>query len=172
MSAAPRRRQRPVEALHLAPDGEDEIHTGGDAVDNWLANSYQTDGYSRGTPFPDTVDTSGVTDPAPAAVYQSYASSSYDGHLTYALPVPDGTYTLRLHFVDGDAKGRKQRVVVAGKPRGDVEGFAGAGKPLEVPLAEAASAAGRVEVAIEALTPAGAVVSAVEIVPAAVAAKR
>jgi hypothetical protein len=86
----------------------------------------------------------------------------------FELTMPPKTGgTLRLHFVDGDGQKRRQRVVVQGKPRGDVEGFDGPGKTLEVALSPAEVAGGRVEVAVRNLNPGGsAAVSAVELVPA------
>src|SRR6202034_2816524 len=52
--------------------------------------------------FPNAVDTSGVTNPAPQAVYQSYAqaASGIGNALSYHLSVPDGVYTIRLDFVE------------------------------------------------------------------------
>ena len=48
-------------------------------------------------------DRSGVTDPAPVGVYQTlaYADSGVGRSLGYRIPVADGTYTIRLHFVEG-----------------------------------------------------------------------
>jgi hypothetical protein len=45
-----------------------------------------------------TIDTSGVTNPAPAAVYQSVRWGAF----TYTIPnlTPGGTYTVRLHSVE------------------------------------------------------------------------
>ena len=44
-------------------------------------------------------DTSGVTDPAPSAVYQTARVLYYsDQVMTYSIPVPSGSYKLRLHF--------------------------------------------------------------------------
>jgi len=54
--------------------------------------------------FSDTFDTSGVTDPAPASVYQScrHRIRGVETAYGYDFPgVPDGTYLLRLHFGDG-----------------------------------------------------------------------
>ncbi len=77
------------------------IDTGGPAVDNWLADSYQTQGSSPGS-FTAPVDTSAVANPAPQAVYQSYALAAYGAgnQLAYDLPVHDGTYTVRLDFAE------------------------------------------------------------------------
>jgi hypothetical protein len=84
----------------------------------------------------------------------------------FELMLPAGTVgTLRLHFLDGDGQKRKQRVVVQGKPRGDLEGFAAPGKTLAVPLTAAELATGKVEVSVQNLNPTGsAAVTAVEFV--------
>ena len=74
------------------------INAGGPAVGVWSANAYETSSGSTGT-ISASIDTSGVTNPAPQAVYQTYAYAS-GTQLTYQLPVPDGTYTLRLDFVE------------------------------------------------------------------------
>src|SRR5207302_10460906 len=61
----------------------------------------------------------------------------------FEVTVPKGTAgTLRLQFVDGDAKGRRQQVTVQGKARGRVEGFTGPGKTLDRVLTPAEVAAG------------------------------
>ena len=63
----------------------------------WLA-----DRYSLGTVvnnLTQAVDTSGVVNPAPAPVYQNFATVN-SGPVSYRLPVPDGDYTIRLHFVE------------------------------------------------------------------------
>ena len=80
------------------------INVDGGVVGDFLADGYQTPLYKPGEgslTFLDPVDTSHVTDPAPQAVYQSmaYATNGYD-RLSYALPVPDGTYTIRLDFAE------------------------------------------------------------------------
>ena len=80
------------------------INVDGGVVGNWLADSYQTPLYKPGESsltFSDPVDTSHVTNPAPQAVYQSmaFANNGYD-RLSYTLPVPDGTYTIRLDFAE------------------------------------------------------------------------
>jgi hypothetical protein len=78
------------------------INVGGSATANWLANAYQTAGDSEGDSFTDAIDTSLVSDPAPQAVYQSYMQADYGvgKALAYDLPVPDGSYTVRLHFAE------------------------------------------------------------------------
>ena len=72
----------------------------GPTVDNWLYDHYHTDWYSQ-TSFTQAVDLSGVVDPAPEAVYQTYRYASGVGDkVTYELPVRDGDYTIRLHFAE------------------------------------------------------------------------
>jgi hypothetical protein len=49
--------------------------------------------------FSGTPDTSGVTDPAPNAVYQTARVLFYSTQdMIYSIPVDSGTYKLRLHF--------------------------------------------------------------------------
>ncbi len=110
----------------------------------------------QGTPF----------DGWPAAAAKVHAWTD-PKQVRFEIKLPANTTgTLRLHFVDGDARDRKQKVLVAGKPLVDVEGFAGTGKSLEVPIAAADSRAGKVEVALQNLNPATtAAISTVEFIP-------
>jgi len=73
-----------------------------DSLGNWQANTYQTVSYSDATLY-STVDTSGVVDPAPASIYESEsrAESGAGNHIAWDIPVEDGDYVVRLHFVDG-----------------------------------------------------------------------
>ncbi len=51
--------------------------------------------------FDSSVDLSGVVNPAPMPVYQTSRVIYYDYYgqvISYAIPVPAGSYTLRLHF--------------------------------------------------------------------------
>jgi hypothetical protein len=70
------------------------INAGGDTQGNFVAD---TD-FNAGTTYSSssTVDTSGVTSPAPQAVYQTVRY----GNFTYTVPnlTPNTDYTLRLHF--------------------------------------------------------------------------
>ncbi len=86
------------------------IDAGGGAVGNWVANAYQTAGSS--TTNNTAINTRGVTNPAPQAVYQSYAyaANGVGQELAYSLPVPDGTYTIRLHFAEPSNVGVGGRV--------------------------------------------------------------
>ena len=79
------------------------VDAGGGQVNNFVPDTYQssTNDYAA-INFSNVVDTSGVVAPAPQAVYQSYAQASYGvgNTLSYSLPVPDGTYTIQLDFVE------------------------------------------------------------------------
>ncbi len=72
----------------------------GPIVDNYLADAYRLNGTVGSTT--NAINLSGVTAPAPEAVYKTfvYGPSGMDAKLTYAFPIPDGNYTLRLHFVE------------------------------------------------------------------------
>ena len=48
-----------------------------------------------------TPNLSGVTDPAPAEVYNTYMFPPSGNHLAFALPVPDGSYNVRLFANNG-----------------------------------------------------------------------
>ncbi len=76
------------------------MNSGGTTTNNWLADRYRTGGTA--TTVGNTVNTSLVIDPAPATVYQSYAraASGVGQILNYSLPVPNGNYQIRLHFVE------------------------------------------------------------------------
>ena len=71
-----------------------QINCGGDASSPYTADQY----YSGGSSYIDanTIDTTGVTDPAPQAVYQSERW----GESTYTLPnlISGASYKVRLHF--------------------------------------------------------------------------
>jgi len=70
------------------------INAGGSSVGSFAADT----GFSGGSTYSSsaTVDTSGVTNPAPQAVYQTVRF----GNFTYTVPnlTPNTAYTLRLHF--------------------------------------------------------------------------
>ncbi|MFI5378942.1 MAG: right-handed parallel beta-helix repeat-containing protein, partial [Tepidisphaerales bacterium] len=74
------------------------VDTGGPAVGYWTADAFSTTSDNSRT-VTNTIDTSGVSNPAPQQVYQSYVWPSSGSELAYQLPVPDGNYTLRLHFM-------------------------------------------------------------------------
>ncbi|MBW1807635.1 MAG: hypothetical protein JRJ87_05525 [Deltaproteobacteria bacterium] len=74
---------------------------------NCGSNEYDVAGWIRDDAFvsggsdyvnSNTIDTAGVANAAPADVYKSVRHQSPHD---YSIPVPDGTYLLRLHFADG-----------------------------------------------------------------------
>ena len=83
-----------TEQDHDSPPYSAKINCGGGALaGDWLADS----GYSGGTAKSTTTAIGNATN-APQAVYQT---RRYAPTLTYSFPaVPDGTYTIRLHFAE------------------------------------------------------------------------
>lgn len=78
-------------AIHI------RINCGSNDLD--VAGWERDDGYVSGGEDwtnPSTISTAGVTDAAPADVYQSVR---HWGH-SFDIPVPDGDYLLRMHFAD------------------------------------------------------------------------
>ena len=77
------------------------VNAGGSQEDNWLQDAYSVTSYSTSS-FTNAADLSGVTDPAPEEVYQTYRYATWGvgNVLSYSLPVPDGNYTIRLHFAE------------------------------------------------------------------------
>jgi hypothetical protein len=86
--------------------------------------------------------------------------------LRFELRLPAGSPAkLRFHFVDGDERQRRQRLIVQGRTIGDFADFAGAGKLVEVNLTSQDTRTSRIEVAIQNLNPTApnAVVSTIEL---------
>ncbi len=75
-----------------------QVNAGGTGSGYWNTDVLRSGG-TTGT-IAEPVNTAGVTDPAPASVYASYSSGAYFNPMSYAMSVPDGTYTIRLHFVE------------------------------------------------------------------------
>ena len=79
---------------YVAPTAILSINAGGDTSGNYVADK----DYSGGSTYTSSasVDTSGVTNPAPQSVYQT---TRY-GNFSYTIPnlTSNGAYTLRLHF--------------------------------------------------------------------------
>jgi alpha-L-fucosidase 2 len=72
------------------------VNAGGGAAGSFMADEYYSGGNTHATTA--SIDTSGVTNPAPQAVYQT---ERY-GNFTYTLPdlSPGAQYTVRLHFAE------------------------------------------------------------------------
>ena len=73
-----------------------QINAGGPTTGTWVADEFFTGGATAGTG--NTIDLSGVTNPAPMAVYQT---NRY-GNFTYKVPgfTVGKNYTVRLHFAE------------------------------------------------------------------------
>ncbi|MFO0905559.1 MAG: right-handed parallel beta-helix repeat-containing protein [Pirellulales bacterium] len=79
------------------------INVGGPAVDNWLFDDYVVAAGSSESFAPQTViELPVASSAADAEVYRTYRIGDWaeGGRLAYHLPSPDGTYTVRLHFVE------------------------------------------------------------------------
>jgi flagellin-like hook-associated protein FlgL len=76
--------------------GNIQINAGGAAVDPFIVDTDFTGGTTSTSTK--TVTTTGVTNPAPQAVYQSYRY----GNFRYAIPglIANASYTVRLHFAE------------------------------------------------------------------------
>jgi glucosylceramidase len=76
--------------------GSVQINAGGPAASPFVADTDFTGGTTSSVT--NTISTSGVTNPAPQAVYQS---NRY-GNFTYTIPglTANGSYTVRLHFAE------------------------------------------------------------------------
>ena len=84
-----------LEVLTTTPTAID-INCGGSAESPFVADVYFGSGNVATTGA--TIDLTGVTDPAPMAVYQSLRY----GSVSYTIPglTPGGAYTVRLHFAE------------------------------------------------------------------------
>ena len=73
-----------------------EINSGGATVGTWLADEHYSGGNTSSTGA--TINTSGVSNPAPAAVYQTERWGAF----SYTIPnlTPGGSYQVRLHFAE------------------------------------------------------------------------
>jgi len=83
-------------SLAVTVPGAIQINSGGGTVGSWLADTDFSGGSSSANT--NTIDTSGVTNPAPAAVYQSERW----GVFTYTVPnlTAGESYQVRLHFAE------------------------------------------------------------------------
>ena len=91
-----------------------QINAGGSAATPYIADAYYSGG-TAATNWTGAIDTSGVTNPAPAAVYQA---ERY-GAVTYTIPGLSGgaSVTVRLHFCENyftAANARKFNVAING----------------------------------------------------------
>ena len=95
------------------------INCGGIATGTYQADAYFTGGQTTSTVA--AIDVTGVTNPAPAAVYQTARTDNTGAGFTYTFPglTPGGSYPVRLHFsepVFSTANARKFNVAINGNP--------------------------------------------------------
>ena len=160
-----------VSALELIPTGTTtlRINSGGGAYTDTLGNAWQADAdYTSGATY--TFDTSVTGTPDPA-LYQDvrYSTATFG----YTLPASPGAYTLKLHFVEGDASvqvgKRLFNVLINGSTvlgNFDVVALAGGtGKALDESLSVTVPSSGSLSVSFQTINY-GAMVSALELVPA------
>ena len=101
------------------------LNVGGGQAGFFAPDQFQTAGYAFPGTTTESVNISGADLPAPAAVYQSWKSAEYGAgkHLTFHLPIADGTYTVRLHFAEPTfgvgAADRKFDIVLNGDTAAD-----------------------------------------------------
>jgi hypothetical protein len=93
-----------ISAAHAA--GNMQINAGGAAVAPFIADTDFTGGTTRTSTK--TIRTTGVTNPAPQAVYQSYRY----GNFSYTIPglTANASYTVRLHFAETYWKAAGKRI--------------------------------------------------------------
>jgi serine/threonine protein kinase len=89
----------------------------------------------------------------------------YDpARLHFQVRVPTGAgVTLRLLFVDADSNMRRQKLSVQGRPIEEIADFNGAGRQVDVPVAGHEIPAGKIDVVLEKLAGANAVISQLEV---------
>ncbi len=85
------------------------INTGGPDVGLFTAGNYAITPFTNLQAISFTPNISGVSDPAPVEVYTTLMIAGSANRLTFALPVTDGTYNIRLHFMEPSANGINQR---------------------------------------------------------------
>jgi hypothetical protein len=113
------------------------INAGGGAAGSFGADSYASGGAFTATTQP--INSSGVANPAPQAVYQSQREGN---SFTYTLPdlMPGATYTVRLHFAEthySRARQRRFHVDINGtRVLMDFDIVAAAGGPLKALVRE------------------------------------
>jgi len=78
-----------------------QVNAGGAAVSPYQPDAFFNGGHTASTAS--SIDTSAVTNPAPAAVYQTWRESSKKAPtFSYTFPglTPGASYTVRLHFAE------------------------------------------------------------------------
>ncbi len=91
------------------------FNLGGTSVDNFLADSVRI----QGSPFSifENTNTTTVATPAPLNVYKSgvWTGPTVGSRSIFQIPVPNGDYTLRLHFSVASAANASMNILVNGQ---------------------------------------------------------
>ena len=134
------------------------IDSGGGAAGTFAADEDFTSGGTWTSSVTNTIGTTGLTNPAPQAVYQSQRAGST---VTYTVPglTPGTPYTVRLHFAETFWTAAGQRVFNIGingtKVLGNFDIVAVTGaryKAVIEPFTVAASSAGTIVISLTAVT--------------------
>ena len=153
--------------------GSIAIDCGGGAAGTFIADTDVAGGHAD--LLNGTVDTSGVTSPAPAAVYLSKRTGTRTAGFTYTIPglTAGASYTLRLHFMESAVNavgGRVFNVAVNGAtvlPSFDI--FKTAGKSFKAVVQQftvKANASGQIVIAYTPGVAGNPLASGIEVVPA------
>jgi hypothetical protein len=146
-----------------------EINCGGPAVSPFVADKDFTGGAT--IDHANTIDTSKVTNPAPAAVYQSARIAAAGAAFTYTIPglTAGSSHTVRLHFCETYFKTKGSRVFnvsINGTPvltNFDIEATAGGENIANIQqFTEAANASGQYVITFTSVTN-NALISGIEI---------
>jgi len=148
------------------------INAGGAAVENFSADEDYRPNGTWPTTTTKVIDTSGVSNPAPQAVYQSARSGAA---LTYTIPglTPSAAYAVRLDFAEIFWKSAAQRsfnIAINGvQVAANFDIFAAAGnanKAVALSYSATASSSGTIVIALTAVTN-NAMINGIEISPGA-----
>ena len=86
------------------------INCGGGAEGDWESDAAYAEGGER-LDFAVPCDVSNVADPGPASIYRTVRHLDHDYHFR----VPDGNYTIRIHFADAFAEGQAMDYSIEGE---------------------------------------------------------
>jgi parallel beta-helix repeat protein len=87
------------------------MNAGGREVGQWGVSGFHGYAFPDNQTTANAINTSLVTNPAPQKVYQDYIRGPFSAGaaLTFSFPVPDGAYSMRLHFMEPSVTGVGQR---------------------------------------------------------------
>ena len=75
----------------------------------WSPDTFRGGFGGQSASFTQSVDVSGVTDPPPVSVLQSYTQNQGSTEVRYDIPLADGDYEVRVFFVDSTSSAANQR---------------------------------------------------------------